>query len=310
MFSKKSLIIIGIIIAAVTITSRCHINFFTEQNNKPTPEEAVNKSGELKVIFLNVGQGDAILMETPKGQQILLDGGEGQAVLEKLGQYLPMTDRTIELMILSHPHSDHLDGLVGALKRYSVKEVWLAGIIHTSSDYLEFLNLIKDKNIPVKNLFACGSKSVAGCSDEITVEEGVRFKVLWPEENLAGKRVDDLNNTSLVLKLIYGENSWLLPGDLDSVAENQLVDNVPDQLKANILKVAHHGSSSATGEEFLRLVSPAEALISVGADNDYGHPSLRIINRLKRAGVNIWRTDEKGDMVTTGDGKTIRIESP
>ncbi|NMB48061.1 MBL fold metallo-hydrolase [Candidatus Kuenenbacteria bacterium] len=310
MFSKKSLIIIGIIIATVTITSRWHINFFDEQNNQPTPEAAENKPAEMKVIFLDVGQGDAILIETPSGQQILLDGGEGQVVLEKLRQYLPIIDRTIELMILSHPHSDHLDGLVEVLKRYTVKEVWLTGVAHTSSSYLEFLNLIKDKNILVKNIFACTTTPVAGCSEEITFEDKVKFKVLWPRENLTAKRVKDLNNTSLVLKLIYSDNSWLLTGDLDEAAEKILIANSPEDLEADILKVAHHGSSSATSEELLKLVSPAEALISVGADNDYGHPSLRIINRLKRAGVNIWRTDEKGDMVTTGDGKIIRIESP
>lgn len=311
MFSKKSLAIILIIVAALAIMSQWHWNFF-DDNNLGVTKSPQNEpeSKELRVNFLDVGQGDAILIETPGGQQIILDGGEGQAVLEKLGQYLPVTDRTIELMILSHPHSDHLDGLIEVLKRYTVKEVWLTGVVHTSSNYLQFLNLIKDKKIPVKNIFACGTNQMVGCSDEIILEDRVKFKVLWPRENLAEQKVEDLNNTSLVLKLIYDTNSWLLPGDLDSAAENELIKNNPDDLNADILKVAHHGSSSATSEEFLRLVAPTDAIISVGLGNDYGHPSLRIINRLKRAGVNIWRTDEQGDIRTKRDGKTINIENP
>ena len=230
--------------------------------------------------------------------------------MEKLAKYLPFGKRQIDLMILSHPHSDHLNGLIEVLKRYTVKEVWLTGVVHTSSGYLEFLNLIKNKKIPVKNIFACDENMVAGCSQEIILENNVRFEVLWPRKNLTAERVDDLNNTSLVLKLIYQNSSWLLPGDLDSAAENELVKNNPEDLKVDVLKVAHHGSSSATSEEFLQLVSPTDAVISVGADNDYGHPSPRIINRLKRAGVNIWRTDELGDIITVGNGAIIKMTSP
>ncbi|HRY62988.1 MAG TPA: ComEC/Rec2 family competence protein [Patescibacteria group bacterium] len=311
MFTKKSLIIIILLAAALLVTSRWHWNFFDEENVQGVTEvQITNIKERLEVIFLDVGQGDAILIETPKGQQILLDGGEGQTILEKLGQYLPLTDRTIELLILSHPHSDHLDGLVEVLKRYTIKEVWLTGVVRTSSGYLEFLNLIKHKKIPVKNIFACGTSNAVECSDEITLEDKVRFKVLWPRENLAEKRVEDLNNTSLVLKLIYQNNSWLLPGDLDSAAEEQLAKDNSEELKADILKVAHHGSSSATSEEFLRLVSPTDAIISVGAPNDYGHPSPRILNRLKRAGINIWRTDEQEDILTVGNGSVIEIANP
>ncbi|NMC51504.1 MBL fold metallo-hydrolase [Candidatus Kuenenbacteria bacterium] len=310
MFTKKSLVIIVIIITALFVASRWHWNFFDDSDIEQVQGVETQTQKELRVNFLDVNQGDAILIETPGGAQILLDGGEGQAVLAKLGKYLPMTDRTIELMVLSHPHSDHLDGLIEVLKRYTVKEVWFTDVVHTSSGYLEFLNLLKDKNIPVKNIFACTEIKEAGCSEEINFEEGVIFKVLWPVENLAGKRVAELNNSSLVLKLVYGANAWLLPGDLDSAGENQLAINKPWELKADMLKVSHHGSSSATGEAFLRLVSPTDAVISVGADNDYGHPSLRIINRLKRASVNIWRTDELGDIITIGDGSAIKITNP
>lgn len=310
MFTKKSLVIIVIIITALFVASRWHWNFFDDSNIEQVQGVETQTQKELRVNFLDVSQGDAILIETPGEAQILLDGGEGQAVLGKLGEYLPLTDRTIELMILSHPHSDHLDGLIEVLKRYSVKEVWLTGVVHTSSGYLEFLNLLKDKKIPVKNIFACAEIPVTGCSDEIAFENNVKFQVLWPRKNLAGQRVDDLNNTSLVLKLIYGDNSWLLPGDLDSAAEDELIKDSPTKLKADILKIAHHGSSTATGEEFLNLVSPTDTIISVGADNDYGHPSLRIVNRLKRAGVNIWRTDEMGDIITIGNGTKIKMASP
>lgn len=311
MFSKKTLVIIVLLTIALIVASRWHFNFFDERSVQGVSDANINRaSKELQIYFLDVGQGDSMLVETPNGQQVLIDGGEGQIVLDKLGKYLPFNDRKIELIILSHPHSDHLSGLIEVLKRYAVKEVWLTGVVHTASGYLEFLNLIKDKNIPVKNIFACGEAPVTDCSEEITFEDNVHFKILWPRENLAAKRVKELNDTSLVLKLIYHNNSWLLPGDLDNAAEEELIKNSPEDLNVNVLKVAHHGSSNATSEEWLKLVSPTDAVISVGKDNNYGHPSPRVLNRLKRAGINIWRTDEDGDILTESDGTVIKITSP
>ena len=311
LLNKKTIAILILIASSFLITNRWHFNFFKEQTVQRVNDKNTNPtSKELQIYFLDVGQGDAILIKTPMGKQILLDGGEGQTVLEKLGQYLPLTDKTIELVILSHPHGDHLGGLIDVLERYQVEEVWLTGVVHTSSGYLEFLNLINSKKITAKNIFACGENKPTGCSDEIAVENNMKFKVLWPRENLTGQRVKEINNISMVLKLIYGNNSWLLPGDLDSAAEEKLIRDSPEYLMANVLKVAHHGSSSATSEEWLKLVSPTDAIISVGKDNDYGHPSLRILNRLKRVGINIWRTDELGDTLTESDGITINITSP
>ncbi|OGF20661.1 hypothetical protein A2316_03910 [Candidatus Falkowbacteria bacterium RIFOXYB2_FULL_38_15] len=257
--------------------------------------QSQEEKGKLVVNFFDVGQGDAILIKTPNNQKILIDGGPDNGVLAKLGRSLPFYDKEIDLVILSHPHTDHLIGLIEVLKRYKVKKILGTGVMHTTPEYLVWLEEINGQKIPLEI-------AIRGQSFDFGGE--TKLEILYPLENLAGQSVDDLNNTSIVSKLTFKNNSFLFVGDAEFPIEEKLIASDAD-LKANVLKIGHHGSKNATSENFLEKVDPQNAVISVGANNKFGHPSGRVTNRLKREGVEILRTDEMGDIKFLGDGNNF-----
>ncbi len=248
-------------------------------------------SNDLKVYFFDVGQGDAALIRTPQHQNILIDGGPDNSVVYKLGKYLPFWERKIDLIILTHPHADHLIGLVEVLERYQAEKVVFTGVSYYSDFYKEFKKLRSEKQIPF-TLAIAGRKFDFG---EIKIEilspkENLWNKVFYGNENESG----GLNDTSVVAQLSCGKNSFLFTGDAGVEVEKKLKsDNL--NLKSDILKVGHHGSDTASSFEFLKAVSPALAVISVGKNN-YGLPDYRILYRLRQLGVPYLRTDENKDI--------------
>lgn len=264
--------------------------------------------GILEIDFLDVGQGDSILIKTPQGDDILIDGGPDASVLDRLGRNLPFYDRDIELMILTHPHSDHVAGLVEVLKRYEVKRVLYTGALHTSPDYLEWLKIIKEKNIPME-----------------TVKVGNRFQfgtdlyldILYPFEELTNQKFKELNDSSIVSRLVYGQTSFLLTGDAPQEVEEKLLQSAGagapvyplTLLKADVLKVGHHGSRYSSSLEFLEAVKPQYAVIQVGKDNKFGHPHLVILRRLENLGIKIFRTDLDGEIRIKSDGNILEVGS-
>jgi len=257
--------------------------------------QSKEEKGKLVVNFFDVGQGDSIFIKTPNNQKILIDGGPDNGVLAKLGKNLPFYDKEIDLMILTHPHSDHLVGLVEVLKRYKVKKIISTGVIHATPEYLAWLEEIKEQKIPLE---------IAIAGQVLDFGNETKMEILYPLENLAGQSVDDLNNTSIVSKLTFKNNSFLFMGDAEATAEEKLIASGAD-LKADILKIGHHGSKNATSESFLEKVDPQSTVISVGAKNKFGHPSGLVVNRLKREGIEILRTDERGDIKFLGDGENF-----
>ena len=144
----------------------------------------------------------------------------------------------------------------------------------------------------------------------VTFEEDVNLKVLWPKENRQGQKIKNLNHDSIVLKLNYKNNSWLLTGDAEMPVEEKMLEIFnSEEFEAEVLKVGHHGSSDSTSQEFLEAVKPTWVVISVGVDNTYGHPSLRVIRRLERLGAKILRTDELGDIMMISDGENVEYIS-
>ncbi len=260
--------------------------------------ESFEESKALEVNFLDVGQGDAILIKTPDHQRILIDGGPSSAVVNKLGENLPFYDKKIDLIILTHPHADHLDGLIEVLKRYEVKKILSTGATHTTPDYLAWLEEIKKQNVPME---------IAAAGQTIDFGGGIKMEIFYPKENLAGKSAENLNNTSIVAKLIFGQTSFLFTGDAESEVEDELIGGGVD-LKADVLKVAHHGSKNATSQNFLEKVKPKFAVISVGADNQFGHPNAMTMKRLENIGAEIFRTDEDGDVKMVSDGIKVEIK--
>jgi len=257
-----------------------------------------NAPRNLEVNFLDVGQGDAVLIKTPGGQNVLIDGGPDKTVIKRLGENLPWWDKQIDLMILTHPHDDHVTGLIEVLKRYRVKRILYTGATHNAPNYLTWLKTVRDKEVPL---------TIVDKARTVALSQSVKLEILYPEKSLLNKTLADLNDSSIVLQLIYGQNKFLLTGDAGLAVEKALLASGAD-LAADVLKVGHHGSEYSTSQEFLDKVKPRLAVIMVGKDNDFGHPNLRIIKRLERAGARIFRTDGVGTVKLKSDGMKVWLD--
>ena len=202
---------------------------------------------KLEIIFFDIGQGDSILINAKGNQQILIDGGPNDFVVDKLGKTLPFYDKKIELIILTHPDKDHISGLIEVVKRYKVDKILTTGI-ECSTEVCQILSeQIQKKKIPVK---------IAQAGQTISIGDNIFLGILSPLENLSGENVKNKNDTSIVAKLIAGEDSVLLTGDITSKAEKKLTEN-NFNLQSDFLKIAHHGSKYSTSKIFLEKVSPA-----------------------------------------------------
>lgn len=254
----------------------------------------IGAKGEIEIIFFDVGQGDAVLIQTNDGKQILIDGGPGKTILAKLGDAMPYWDREIELVMLTHPHADHLDGLIEVLKNYEVKNVLDSRASYHTADYAEWQRLLEEKQIPV---------AAAKAGQRVHVSPFAFLDILAPLEDMTGKSFDNIHDAMVVARLNFerlnlsrDSTSVLFVGDAERRAEHQLLTSFPDMLDANVLKVGHHGSKTSSSEAFLKAVSPDIAVISVGAKNRYNHPHQSILDRLERLGIQIHRTDIEGDI--------------
>lgn len=261
----------------------------------------------LEVYFLDVGQGDAILIITPENQTMLIDGGPNNKILQKLGEYLPAFSKRIDIILLTHPHADHVIGLVEVFKRYEIGAVILSGAELKTDVYSEFLKTTLEKNIPV---------IIAEAGEAIHFSNNLEFDILSPEqtENLVfnkksegfGSGGNDVNDTSIAGKLIFNDFSAMFMGDATSKIENRIL-SYGENLKSDILKVGHHGSKYSSSLLFLKTVSPKAAIIEVGAKNFYGHPSESALSRLKIIDASIFRTDQNGDIKVLTNGFTTNI---
>jgi len=252
----------------------------------------------LHISFLNVGQGDAILIQTPDGQDILIDGGpDPQKINLELSKKLPFWDRTIDLVVCTQPHADHITGLVEVLKRYKVKQVLEPGVSYNSSIYQEWLKLVEGKEIEY---------NIARAGQEIDLGTGIEIEVLNPPAKLYEVTSDDVDNNGVVLRLNWGQVSFLFTADIRDEAEFELIGQRAN-LKSTVLKIAHHGSETSTTSQFLATVGPEVVVISVGADNTFGHPNPEVVERLiDRLGEdNIYRTDEDGTIEFITDGERL-----
>ena len=259
----------------------------------------LNKPQLLEVNFFDVGQGEAIFIETPQSHQILIDGGPDSTILEKLSKEMPFWDRSIDLIILTHPEADHLAGLIEVLKRYRVENILWTGVVRDTAEYREWLRLIKKERAKIV---------LAKSGQTITTSPGlVVMEVLYPFENLKGEILKNSNNTSIIAKLIFSKNYFLFTGDVYKSVERKLVDRGWD-LDSDILKIAHHGSKTSSAEEFIKAISPETAIISVGKDNTYGHPHQEVLETLEKYGIKVLRTDKDGDIKIISDGIKYKIK--
>ena len=248
--------------------------------------DSKNEDG-LKVYFLDIGQGDSIFIETENKIQILVDGGPDNKVIQELSRVMPFWDRTIDFIILTHPDHDHIAGLPEVLKRYEVKGIIETGVQCEKAE-CRVWNDLKEKEKAIVVLPKLG--------DSIVFDENTKLLFLSPFESVAGEKISKVNNTSIVAKLTYGEHSILLTGDIEKQIEEKLV-LAGVNIDSDYLKVPHHGSKTSTTKEFLEKVSPFSAFISLGMDNNYGHPHQEVLERLEKRDVKYYRTDASGTVL-------------
>lgn len=251
----------------------------------------------LLVSFFDVGQGDSIFIEVPNGNQILVDGGPSDKILAKLGQTLPFWDRSIDLLILTHTHADHLDGLLEVLKRYQIGAVLESGASYSLPEYEEWHRILEEKKVPIV---------IARRGQKVILAQNGELDIFSPFENFVGASLKNPHDANIVSRLIYGNSSLLLMGDAEKSLEYRLLWAGPGVLKSEVLKVGHHGSKTSSSEEFLQAVSPKIAVIQAGRKNRYGHPTQEVLDRLASAGAKILRNDLAGDIILESDGYKVR----
>lgn len=251
----------------------------------------------LQIIACDVGQGDAILIQK-KSTQILIDGGPDNSVLSCLGRHMPFWDRSIEMVILTHPDIDHYGGLIDVFKNYKIKKYITNGDRSSSESYKVLENLVGGSGVSSVLLHAPMS---------------VRFDLIWLDTVWPQQKVQDLknqkfetrdNNNSIVLLLNYGQFKALFTGDVETEVSDQLSENNKVQ-NSEYIKVNHHGSKNGLSQKLLDVIKPKVAVISVGKKNRYGHPHAEILKILNDKDVKTLRTDFAGDIVIVTDGKTF-----
>lgn len=237
---------------------------------------------DFKVSYLDVGQGDSAYITLPDGKNVLIDGGPDKKVLDELGKAMPFYKRKIDIVFLSHPHADHVAGLVHVLNRYQVGRVVISEAIHNTPEYEEFLRLIKEKNIPA-------TESVYGT--EFDFSGGVKARILFTE---AG--AENLNDTSSVVLFSYKNKNFLFTGDLEKDYSQKMLQ-INKDLRADIIKVPHHGSCDAFNVDLYKNTQAKHAVVPVG-ENKYGHPCPELISFFEKSGIKYYRTDsDKGVVV-------------
>lgn len=255
-----------------------------------TEQLPVTAGHEMRVHFIDVGQGDSILIESPNGKTMLIDGGvkgAGQQVVSYLNE---LGVNKLDQVVATHPDADHIGGLIPVLQAIPIEQFYDSGKVHTSQTFEEMLMAIDQKNIPYY---------VPKTGDLIEFDKDVTVKVLNANEHAT-----DNNDASIVLKVVYGNVSFLLTGDAGIALEKEMMQN---DVTATILKAGHHGSNTSSSEEFIRAVKPEVTILSYGEDNKYGHPHAEVVDRLQAMGSNIYATAESGTIIVATDGVNYTV---
>jgi competence protein ComEC len=247
----------------------------------------------LTVTFLDVGQGDAILIETPDGVQVLIDGGPDAGVVRELNAVLPWFDRSLDMVVGTHPDKDHIGGLVDVLKKFTVHEIITTENTGETTTAEAYYDALTQEGATI-SMARSGSVYALGASTTLTIFSPA-----------ADPSMLESNTASIVAQVRYGEIEIMLTGDAPSSIENYLVETYGAQLQSEVLKLGHHGSKTSSSEEFLRTVSPQFAVVSSGLDNSYGHPAKEVVERVSELGVPLVNTAEEGRVTFQTDGKTV-----
>lgn len=258
-----------------------------EQNNKgsePTPPQ-------MKVHFLDVGQAESILIQSPSGKTMLIDAGNNDDGPQVITYIKKQGISKLDIVIGTHPHEDHIGGLDTVINTIAIDQIIMPKVSHTTKTYRDVLTAIQKKGLKITT-----------AKPGLPIDLGLELKtaVLAPIE----ADYDELNNYSVVIRLVYGQISFLFTGDAEKLSENQIIASGAE-LSSTVLKVGHHGSSSSTSQAFLKRVSPQYAVIMAGEQNEYGHPHQETVKKLKEFGTILYRTDQNGTIVAASDGSKL-----
>ncbi len=293
---KKFLIILLTVLFIAGCSKAPADKVTTQQANSSAQTQETRKGPELKVHFLDVGQGDCIFVQFPGGQNMLVDAGKNDSA-NTIVSYLKKTGiNKIDYLVGTHPHEDHIGSMDTVIKTFQIGEIYMPRATTTTKTYRDVLQAIKDKGLKI---------TTAKAGVNILRADNLTADIIAPHK----AEYESLNNHSAVIKITYDKVSFLLTGDAEKESEAEMLLSSAINTKADVLKVGHHGSNSSTSPAFLELTAPKYAVISVGANNDYHHPHKVTLDKLKKAGVQVMRTDEKGTIVFTTDGKEINYKN-
>ncbi|MDI3481337.1 MAG: competence protein ComEC [Tepidanaerobacteraceae bacterium] len=285
-----------LLLATFVITillSGCSVQ--TSPDTEKTSQTDISPSASplLKVTFLDVGQADSIFIKLPEGKTMLIDAGNNDDGKTIINYIKKQGAKKLDAVVETHPHEDHIGAMDDIINTFEIGKIYMPNVTTTTRTFKDVLTSAAAKGLKITS--AKGGMS-------IPLEGDVKIEILAPNS----KKYEDLNNYSVVLKMTYKKTSFLFTGDAEKLSEDEMIKHNYD-LKADVLKVGHHGSNSATSEEFLSAVSPKYAIISVGKNNEYGHPHKETLERLVAHGVKVYTTADNGNILVTSDGENIKI---
>lgn len=264
------------------------------------------RSADARIWFFDVGQGDSALIRDRHGHDVLIDGGPDDSVMEGLASAMPWWDRDIDALVVTHLDADHYVGFFAVLRRYHVKEVWWTGVAPTTETARRFVAAVERLGIP---------QHFAKAGDRFDFSDGHAFRILWPREDVRGRiapptssnaKGGGTNDYGIVGRFDCGSELAIFTADVSAHVEAGIIDD-PEGIRADVLKVAHHGSAYSTSAAFLDAVHPRDAVISVGAGNRYGHPTPRVFSALLERGVSVHRTDREGTIQYACAGVSLHL---
>jgi len=278
-------------VRAVTLTL---LVFLSGAIGMAVAQSSAHSAPTLRVAFLDVGQGDAIFIESPTGSQMLIDGGFDRSVLRRLGEHMTLSDRTIDVVLATHPDADHIGGLISVLERYDVGHLFHAGVLADTPAYEAFESARTTSE---------AQSHVTQRDTIIDLGGGAYVRILFPDRMLTEHT--ETNQASAFAEVVYGDIEFLLTGDAPESIERYVLALEGESIESEVLKAGHHGSKTSSGEAFVAAVHPAYAVISAGKDNRYGHPHKEVLETFTAHDAAVLGTYERGDVLFETDGSSI-----
>lgn len=264
-------------------------------NNKNQSKSLDNVNGNLEVSYLDVGQGDSIYIKV-NDFDILIDAGPRSETDHLLKQLSKKNIDDFEMVISTHPHEDHIGGMSKVFDKYKVENFYMPKVNHTTKTFENMLNAVSKQKLKVQQIKE-GMKFDLG--------SGAKFEIYSPIKG----SYEEFNDYSPIIKLTYGDKKFIFTGDAETLVEQEVLAKYSKDLKADVLKFGHHGSTTSSSKEFLKTVSPEYGIISCGKDNSYGHPHKETLTKISQNGIKAYRTDLQGEITLTSDGKSISVKT-